>query len=83
MLNVAPPIVKVPERLGVPVFAATAKSTVPLPEPAAPPVIVIQVRLLDAVQAQPAAVVTVLLPVPAVDENDWLVGEIEYAQPAD
>ena len=36
--------------------------------------------MVDAVQAQPAPAVTVLLPVPAMEENDWLVGEIECAQ---
>ena len=64
-------------------FAATLKSTVPGPDPDAPLVIVIQVRFVDAVQAQPAPAVTVLLPVPAVEEKDWLVGEIEYEHGAD
>ena len=83
MLNVAPPIVSVPERLAVPVFAATVKSTVPGPEPVAPLVMAIQVRFVDAVHAQPAPAVTLVLPAPPVEENDWLVGEIEYEQGAD
>jgi hypothetical protein len=39
--------------------------TVPLPEPLAPPVTVIQLALLAAVHAHPAPMVTPTLPLPA------------------
>jgi hypothetical protein len=64
-VNVAPAIVSVPVRLDATVFAATLNVAVPLPEPVAPPVMVIQEALLAAVHAQPVAAVIVLLPVPA------------------
>jgi hypothetical protein len=73
-------MVKVPERLDVPVFAATVNPTVPGPFPLDPLVIAIQLRLVDAVQAQPAPALTLLVPVPPADENDWLVGLIVYEQ---
>ena len=58
------------------VFADTVKPAVPLPVPE-PEVIVAQLKGLDAVQAQllPEAV-TVTLPVPPEEVNDWLVGEM-------
>ena len=62
-VNVCPPTVIVPVRGLVAGFAAILNVTVPLPDPLAPPVIVIQLTLLDVVQAQP---------VPAVIENDPL-----------
>src|SRR5690349_12499774 len=63
-VKVAPAIVSVPVRLDATVFAATLKPTVPLPDPVAPLVTVIQEALLAAVHAQPVATVTPLLPVP-------------------
>jgi len=69
-VNVAPAIVSVPVRLDATVFAATLKPTVPLPEPVAPLVNVIQAALLAAVHAHPVATVTVLLPVPEDAVND-------------
>ncbi len=75
-VKVAPAIVSVPVRLD-PVFAATPNVTEPLPDPVAPPVMVIHDALLDAVQPQPVAAVTLLLPLPAAAVNDWLVGEID------
>ena len=75
-VKVAPAIVSVPVRLD-PVFAATPNVTEPVPDPVAPPVMVIHDALLDAVQPQPVAAVTLLLPVPAAAVNDWLVGEID------
>lgn len=55
---VCPATVSVPVRGLESAFAATAKSTLPLPEPLLPLVIVIQAALLDAVHAQPLLVVT-------------------------
>jgi hypothetical protein len=63
-VNVCPAIDSVPVRAG-PLFAATLKDTVPLPLPDVPPVIASQSALFDvAVQAQPAAAVTVTDPAP-------------------
>jgi len=76
-VNVWPPAVIVPVRDVVAEFAATVNVTVPLPDPLAPPVIVIQVALLAAVHAQPLPLVTVnelVLP-PATTDNE--TGEIE------
>jgi hypothetical protein len=81
-VNVAPAIVKVPVRLEATVFAVTLKPTVPLPEPLAPLVTVIQDALLPALQEQPVATVTPLLPVPPAAVNDWVVGEMDGLQPA-
>lgn len=69
-VNVTPAIVSVPLRLEATVFAATLNAVVPLPDPVAPLVTVIQAALLDAVHEQPVATVTLLLPVPADAEND-------------
>jgi hypothetical protein len=54
-----PPIVSVPVRDVVAVFAATSNVTEPLPLPLAPAVTVIHAALLVAVQAHPVAAVTV------------------------
>ena len=56
--------------------------TVPLPDPLAPLVIVIQPTLLDAVHAQPPGLVTVneLVPPPATTESE--TGESAYVQGA-
>ena len=80
--TVDPAIVSVPVRLVVPVFAATANATVPEPDPDAPDVIVIHDALLIAVHAQPAATVTVLLPVPPEAAIDWDEGAMTGAQGA-
>jgi len=53
---------------------------VPLPEPLAPDVIVMNALLLTAVQLQPACVVTVTLPVPPSAGKLALVGLIEKEQ---
>jgi hypothetical protein len=45
--------------------------------PLLPAVIVIHVALLVVVHPQSAPAVTVTLPVPPLEMNDWLVGEIE------
>ena len=76
-VNVAPAIVSVPVRIDATVFAATLKPTVPLPDPVAPLVTVIQAALLAAVQVHPVAADTALLPLAAAAVKDWLVGEIE------
>ena len=52
----------------------------PLPEPLAPDVIVMNELLLAAVQLQPACVVTVTLPVPPAAAKLALVGLIEKEQ---
>ena len=57
-------------RLDATVFAATLKPAVPLPDPVAPLVTVIQAALLAAVHAQPVATVTLLLPVPPDSATD-------------
>ena len=69
-VKVAPAIVNVPVRVETALFAATLKPTDPLPEPVAPLVTVIQGALLAAVQAQPVAALTLLLPVPADAAKD-------------
>ena len=79
-VNVAPAMVSVPVRLDATVFAATLKAAVPLPEPVAPLVTVIQAALLAAVQLHPLATLTLLLPVPPVAVKDWLVGVIDGEQ---
>ncbi len=73
-------MVSVPVRGDVAVFAAMEKATVPLPLPLAPDVIVSQASLLVAVQLQPAAVVTLLLPEPAPAPGVSDVGETEKVQ---
>jgi hypothetical protein len=66
-VNVRPAIVSVPVRC-VPVFAATAKLTMPLPVRAAPAVTVTHDALLAAVHEQADVVVTVVDPLaPAAD----------------
>ena len=52
----------------------------PLPEPLAPDVIVMNALLLTAVQLQPTCVVTVTLPVPPAAAKLALVGLIEKEQ---
>ena len=81
-VKVAPAIVSVPVRLEATVFAATSKVTGPLSDPVAPLVRVIHDALLAAVQLQPVATVTVLLPPPAAAVKDWVVGEIDGEQEA-
>ncbi len=56
------------------------KETVPVPVPLLPPANVIQEALLFTVQAQPAAVVTFIMPVPPVVLKFWLDSVIEYVQ---
>jgi hypothetical protein len=51
-------------------------ATLPLPDPPVDPVSVIHPALLTAVHAQPTPLVTVTLPVAALDETVRLAGEI-------
>jgi hypothetical protein len=60
----------------VPVFAATEYATVPDPEPLPPDVMVIHEAELDAVHAHPLVVVTLTVPVEALDDTDVALGEI-------
>ena len=76
MVNVAPAIVSDPVRLLAVVFAATLNDTGPLPVPDAPLVTAIHALLLTAVHVHQSAAVTVLLPTPAAEVNDWRGGEI-------
>ena len=71
-----PAIVTVPVREVVNVFAATLTVVVPLPDPLAPAVTVIQASLLTAVHEQPAAAVVVIVAVPPLDVIVLDVGEI-------
>jgi hypothetical protein len=57
MSKSCPAIVRVPTR-PAPVFAATVKETVPLPDPEALDVIVTQAALLVALQLHPAGALT-------------------------
>ncbi len=62
-------MVTVPASPLVLVLAAIDRPTVPLPEPLAPEVTVIQEALLDAVHEQPLFAVTATLVVPPVALN--------------
>ncbi len=73
-----PAIVKVALRGPLVVFAATVKSTPPDPVRFAPFEIVTQDAALVAVHVQPALVVTMVLPVPAVALKAWPCDEIAY-----
>jgi hypothetical protein len=82
-VKVRPAIVNVPVR-ATPVLAATVKAADPLPLPAAPEVTVIQVTLLEAVHAHPAAAVTVTgVPAPPVAVMCWLVASSAKVQVGD
>jgi hypothetical protein len=81
-VNVLPPIIIVPERGVVVVFAATPYVTEPLPLPVPPAVIVIHASLLAAVHAQPVAAVTLNVPVPAAAAGLADAGEIVGVQGA-
>jgi hypothetical protein len=75
-VNVRPAIVAVPVRCDGVVLAATASDALPLPEPLAPPAIVIQLALLAAVQAHPDVVVTATVVVSPPAGDVRAVGEI-------
>ncbi len=78
-VNVWPATVSVPLRGVVLGLAAALNATVPFPLPLAPLVTVSQdVLLLTPVHEHPAAVVTLVEPVPPPATTDWLAGEIAY-----
>src|SRR5437868_3090893 len=64
----------------VPVFALTVNETVPLPLPLVAEVMMIQDGTFVTDQLQPAAAVTLMLPVPPFAAKLWLVGLIETLQ---
>ncbi len=68
-------MVNVPVRELVVVFAAAEYVTVPLAEPLAPAVIVIQLALLAAVHVHPLPAVTLALAVPPPAGSDCVVGD--------
>ena len=70
-------MVRVPVR-ATPKFSAIWNVTVPVPLPVWPERIPIHGVVVVAVQVQPASAVTWTVPVPAVDVNDWLLGERLY-----
>ncbi len=72
----------VPDR-GGPLAAATANVTDPGPLPLAPDVIVIHGSGLDALQAQPAAAVTVTVREPPVGSASCVSGATSKLQPGD
>jgi len=76
MVNVCPPIVSVVVLAAGPVFELATKVTFPDPLPDMPLEIDTQSAPLEAVQVQPAAVVTATVPLPPVAGRAWLVGEI-------
>jgi hypothetical protein len=76
IVSVRPAIVTVPVLFFLPGASVTLYATVPLPVPLAPDVTVIQSTLLLAVHAQPLAVDTATVPLPAPD-IETLVGLIE------
>lgn len=77
-VNGWPAMVMVPDRLLPLEFDPTLNSTVPLPVPAAPDVMVIQVVVVVAVHAQPVLAVTATELGPPAAAMDVLVGLIEY-----
>lgn len=81
-VNVCPAMVSVPVRGVVAVVAATAKLTVPIPEPEALEVTDSQDALLTALHAHPDPAVTARLALPPGAANDCVVVEIEGAHGA-
>jgi hypothetical protein len=77
-VNVWPPAVMAPVRGVVLVFAATLNEIVPLPDPLAVPVTLIQAALLVALQAHPAAAVIDSEPLPPEAGMVCDVGERTY-----
>lgn len=82
-VTVWPAIVRVPVRGDVAVLAAIEKATLPLPVPLAPDVMVSQASLLDDVQLQPDAVVTLALLELAAAPDVCAVGDTVNVQGAD
>ena len=77
-----PAIMMVPVRCVVVVFGATLNVTVPLPDPLALPVMVIQLAVLYELHAHPAPVVMVTEAVPPAAGTDCEAGLTEYVQGA-
>jgi len=77
IVNVFPATLNDAER-AEPVFAATLYDRLPLPLPLDPDVMVAHDTPVDALQEQPLAVLTAILPVPPLEVNDLLDGEILY-----
>jgi hypothetical protein len=75
-VNVFPPTVTVPVLIDAPELTEAEKFTLPLPLPLLPPVMEIQLALLDAFQEHPLGAVTAMVPLPPLESKDWLVGEI-------
>ncbi len=73
-LTVCPAIVSWLLRAAVALLAATFSVTVPLPIPAAPPAIVIQLAFSVAVHAQPVGAVTEKVTVPPLAPADRVAG---------
>lgn len=82
MVTVLPATVIVPDRDG-PVVGAALKEMVPDPFPLPPCVIVIHESLLDAVQAQPAAALTLTVRVPPLASTVSVSGDTSNVQPGD
>ena len=80
-VKVCPPIVTVDERAAL--VGATVSLTVPSPEPLDPEVTVIQLALLVAVQAQPAAAITLTVASPPAASNCCPCDPSVTMQPAD
>ena len=81
-VNGWPPIVRLPVREVVLVFAAALKATEPSPDPLADEVTVIHGAPLDAVHAHPVAERTAMVPVPPALGTVWLPGDMAYVQDA-
>ena len=81
-MNVRPATVSVPVRELVAVFGDTLYATQPLPLPAAPLLMPSHDAPLDAVHAQPVAVVTLVVPLPPPAAMLAEVGEIVCAHAA-
>jgi len=75
-----PPTVTVAVRELAPVFTVVEKETVPLPEPELPLVIVSQLAVLAAFQAQVEPVVTATAPALAPEPSDTELGVRVYGQ---
>jgi hypothetical protein len=69
-------MVIVPLREAVPELAETEYPTVPFPLPLPAETTAIQPALLEALQEQPLAAVTLTLPVPPLALKDLLAGEM-------
>lgn len=82
-VKILSPMINVPVRVALVVFAATLYATVPFPVPVAPTPTVIQATLLVAVQLHPVGAVTVTAPLTAIDDiNVDETGEMAETQDA-